>query len=70
MTHMALSIKVIKTAGSYSLCELSVLDEGVFRWVVGYRLLDGKAEVVGNFDSKAQALAVLDRMAFPWCGAG
>lgn len=64
---MALTIKVIKTAGIYSLCELSVRDNHVFQ-VVGYRLLDGNAGVVENFDTEAQGSAALNSLALPWRG--
>jgi len=65
---MSLTHKVIKTAGSYSLCELSVLDEGVLRRVVGYRLLNRRTDIVGICETEAQGMATLNRLAFPWRG--
>lgn len=65
---MLLTNKVVKTAGSYSLCEQSVLEEGTLRRMVGYRLLDRHADIVGIFETEIEGMAMLNRLAFPWRG--
>ena len=65
---MSLTHKVLKTAGKYSLCEMSVLDAGALRRVVGYRLLNRNTDIVGIFETEAQGMEALNRLAFPWRG--
>jgi len=48
--------------------EQSVLDEGALRRVMGHRILNRNADIVGIFETEVEGMATLNRLAFPWRG--